>query len=141
MDDSRTKVKLNILKDLKYLGERGGHLWEAAHISSLIASVLPTEEKMETDDDQPSHVHDDVVFSALDVISSITSSSAILQFIYVAGKLVNVLKCFWQEILKIKLFYLNSQQNHLSGSCWNPALNRPICLSPLRPLKYLHLLP
>lgn len=99
MDDSRAKVKLSILKDLKYLGEKGGHLWEVNHISALIGSVLPAEDKMDVDDDA-STVHNDIVYTALDVISSITSTSAILQFIYTSGK-----SKFWE------VYYLNPKKS------------------------------
>ncbi|ODM89771.1 Integrator complex subunit 7, partial [Orchesella cincta] len=83
LDDSRAKVKLSILNDLKCLGEKGGHLWEASHISALISSIIPAENRMETDE-EPVNLHNEIVYTALDVISSITSSSAILQFIYTA---------------------------------------------------------
>lgn len=76
-------MKLSILKDLKFLGEKGGHLWEGAHITKLISAVLPSEDKMDTDEEET--VLSEIVFHALNVISSITSSSAIFQCIYVAG--------------------------------------------------------
>jgi hypothetical protein len=92
LGDSRPQVKLSVLKDLKYLGEKGGHLWEANHIAVLINSIVRgkhLDDQMETDDDndcpkqQP--IDAEIEHATLDVINSVTSSSAILNFIYSAG--------------------------------------------------------
>jgi len=88
--DSRVQVKLSVLKDLKYLGEKGGHLWESEHIDVLIKSILQRndwiiEEKMEIDNEQDtansSPIDAEIDHATLDAINSVTSSSAILIFI------------------------------------------------------------
>jgi hypothetical protein len=77
-------VKLRVLKDLKFLGEKGGHLWEPSHISVLINSILNHySERMETD--AFNGIDAEIVYTTLDVINSLTSSSAILNFVCSPG--------------------------------------------------------
>ena len=80
-------VKLCVLQDLKYLGKKGGHLWEASDVSSLIDSVqkYDTVEKMETDEDDADNEPKKIIGYTLDVIEELTTSSATLNCLYSPG--------------------------------------------------------
>ncbi len=92
LEDSRSQVKISVLKDLKFLGEKGGHLWESSHVSALIDCVMTNDDEMDDDDDedameidsveQHSHHEAEIRHMALDVIDSLSSSSAILPFVH-----------------------------------------------------------
>lgn len=96
LEDSRPQVKINVLKDLKFLGDKGGHLWEASHVSNLIDCVLKEDSILKEDDesmdvdvsvDSPQEA--EIRHMALDVIHSLTSSSAILPFVHVSSNYKN----------------------------------------------------
>ena len=99
MNDARPEVRISVLRDLKFLGEKGGHLWEPNHISTLMDSRIKDRRALEENDDAM-EVDDDnneepavnllleaqIIHTTLDVIDSVTSSSAILPFLQSPGK-------------------------------------------------------
>ena len=80
-------VKLCVLQDLKYLGKKGGHLWEATDVSTLIHSIqkYDTLDKMETDEADVDNEPKKIIGYALDVIEELTASSATLNCLYSPG--------------------------------------------------------
>jgi len=98
LEDSRDSVKLSVLKDLKYVGERGGHLWDASQISSLIHFILarlPDPNRMETEGEYFFIGNSsEICHTSLDVINTLTCSSAILSFIHVPGEICRILLTF-----------------------------------------------
>jgi len=80
LEDLRPEVKLSVLKDLKLLGQKGGHLWDSAQVTTLINSLLTHySDRMEVDEEQ--NIDTQIVYTTLDVINSLTSSSAMLNFV------------------------------------------------------------
>ena len=84
-------VKFCVLQDLKFLGKKGGHLWEAHDITNLIKIVtskksIKREKGDEVTELTPSE-NEKMINYTLDVINSLTSSSAIVNCIKQPGNL------------------------------------------------------
>jgi len=107
LDDSRPQVKLGVLKDLNFLGEKGGHLWEQAHISVLIHSIMNHySDRMGTDD--YNRLDSDIIYTTLDVINSLTSSSAILNFVTSSGNYTYFLAtCHLLHVYEMNLIWVS----------------------------------
>jgi hypothetical protein len=88
LQDSRAMVKLCVLQDLKFLGKKGGHLWEADDISNLIKIVTRKNsiKSGKGDDFELTPAENEKMINyTLDAINSLTSSSAIVNCVKQPG--------------------------------------------------------